>query len=64
MTNHERIVLDIERAGKLLHYLFDNPSEMEKIPSGSNIRFVDDFEDSNTILTASNSQDLPKFVIF
>ena len=46
MTNEEKVTLDIERAGEFLRYLIDNPSEMEKIPNGSHIRFVDDFENS------------------
>jgi len=44
MTNEEKVTLDIERAGEFLRYLIDNPSEMEKIPSGSHIRFVDSSE--------------------
>ena len=44
MTNDEKITLDIERAGEFLRHLIDNPSEMKKIPSGSHIRFVDNFE--------------------
>jgi len=44
MTNEEKITLDIERAGEFLRYLVDNPSEMEKIPNGSHIRFVDGTE--------------------
>ena len=46
MTNEEKVTLDIERAGEFLRYLIDNPAEMEKIPNGSHIRFVDDFENS------------------
>jgi hypothetical protein len=48
MTNEEKVTLDIERAGEFLRYLIDNPSEMEKIPDGSHIRFVDSFENLDT----------------
>ncbi|MDR2731807.1 MAG: hypothetical protein LBB36_01150 [Fibromonadaceae bacterium] len=40
----EEITRNIERTGEFLRYLMDNPSEMEKIPNGSHIRFVDSFE--------------------
>jgi len=35
---------NIERAGKLMMYLFENPSEWEKIPNGSHIYFTDTYE--------------------
>ena len=38
------ITQNIERTGEFLRYLIDNPSEFEKIPNGSHIRFVDSFE--------------------
>jgi len=44
MTNEEKVTSDIERAGEFLRYLIDNPSEMEKIPNGSHIRFIDGTE--------------------
>ena len=40
----EEITRNIERAGEFLRYLMDNPLEMEKIPNGSHIRFVESFE--------------------
>jgi hypothetical protein len=39
---------NIERTDEFLRYLIENPSEMEKIPNGSHIRFVDNFESINS----------------
>lgn len=49
MTNEEKVTLDIELAGEFLQYLIDNPSELEKIPNGCSIRFVDNFENIKTV---------------
>jgi hypothetical protein len=49
MTNDEKVALDIDRAGEFLRYLIDNPSEMEKIPSGATIRFPEgELQESHT----------------
>jgi len=53
MTNEEKVTLDIERTGEFLRYLIDNPSEMEKIPDGSHIRFIDDMEKEDTFVNES-----------
>jgi hypothetical protein len=44
----EEITRNIELVGEFLHYLIENPSEMEKIPNGSHIRLVDNFENIGT----------------
>jgi len=44
----EEITRNIELAGEFLRYLIENPSEMEKIPNGSHIRLVDNFENIGT----------------
>ncbi|MDR2582558.1 MAG: hypothetical protein LBC75_03665 [Fibromonadaceae bacterium] len=53
MTNEEKVTLDIERTGEFLRYLIDNPSEMEKIPDGSHIRFIDDAEKEDIFVNES-----------
>jgi len=53
MTNEEKVTLDIERTGEFLRYLIDNPSEMEKIPDGSHIRFIDDMEKEDAFVNES-----------
>ena len=53
MTNEEKVTLDIERTGEFLRYLIDNPLEMEKIPDGSNIRFIDDTEKEEAFVNES-----------
>jgi hypothetical protein len=44
----EEITRNIELVGEFLRYLIENPSEMEKIPNGSHIRLVDNFENIDT----------------
>jgi hypothetical protein len=53
MTNEEKVTLDIERTGEFLRYLIDNPLEMEKIPDGSNIRFIDNTEKEEAFVNES-----------
>jgi hypothetical protein len=42
----EEITKNIERASEFLQYLLDNPLEMEKIPNGSHIRFLDNLKNT------------------
>jgi len=60
MTNEEKVTLDIERAGEFLRYLIDNPSEMEKIPSGASIRFPDGDEQKSVETEVYNARKVYK----
>jgi hypothetical protein len=44
MTKEERMSRNINSAFDFLDYLIKNPSEAEKIPNGSHIRFIDGTE--------------------
>ncbi|MDR0516024.1 MAG: hypothetical protein LBH25_03170 [Fibromonadaceae bacterium] len=47
MTKEERMSKNINLAFDFVDYLIKNPSETEKIPNGSTIRFVDSAEEKN-----------------
>jgi hypothetical protein len=52
----KEITRNIELFGEFMRYLLDNPSEMEKIPNGSHIRFVESEQKGKKIKSTSNEK--------
>jgi hypothetical protein len=52
----KEITRNIELFGEFMHYLLDNPSEMEKIPNGSHIRFMESAQKEEPLASASSEK--------
>jgi len=53
MTKEESMSRNINSAFDFVDYLIKNPSEAEKIPNGSHIRFIDGVEKEDTFVNES-----------